>query len=496
MAFFDDPEWMLLHIRHCSVVADDTGMSELVITNDSRAEHDVRMNTRTLGSSIVTTGEQVAAAAAAQAQAEFDADVPQTPAIQYQPTVKHTDRNKKGKAQIKTIKWKDVPTPPLGEESPFVKKDVASQQAKKKRKSLLSMQMESVTKVPSNPFHHFAKCDGELHRGAIPTHSVEIHIPMCTNRTSPIPITVLASCTVRDAIGFIMYKYTRESRKPLLREDLKAYCLRIYEDGEIDMEFPPLDLKENLVKFDFGMLAFTEANYQAAAKKPTHVVTVQMPGSGFSRIQVESSEILMKDLLSRILKKRRIFRTGHEYVLERQGRPGKPVNADATLASMRTFEFCLVKENSLQVRDSGSSPQKEAVDETLTSHIYQTYQVTLLHRLRANTDVQLGISGKRLEVDPVTRRSALFSSKEKPLSYDMASIVYCELQEEKGNGRATFKVLHDTGNDFKTHEFEADTDIAKEIVRKVTFILESSMRTERHREVIESQKTKKKVATG
>ena len=43
-----------------------------------------------------------------------------------------------------------------------MKKDVASQQAKKKRKSLLSMQMESVTKVPSNPFHHFAKCDGEV----------------------------------------------------------------------------------------------------------------------------------------------------------------------------------------------------------------------------------------------------------------------------------------------------------------------------------------------
>ena len=50
------------------------------------------------------------------------------------------------------------------------------------------------------------------------------------------------------------------------------------------------------------------------------------------------------------------------------------------------------------------------------------------------------------------------------LSYDMASIVYCELQEEKGNGRATFKVLHDTGNDFKTHEFEADTDIASKFL--------------------------------
>ena len=43
----------------------------------------------------VTTGEQVAAAAAAAVQAELDAEVPQTPAIQYQPTVKHTDRNKK-----------------------------------------------------------------------------------------------------------------------------------------------------------------------------------------------------------------------------------------------------------------------------------------------------------------------------------------------------------------------------------------------------------------
>ena len=36
MAFFDDPEWLLRHIRHCSVVADDTGMYLTVVTWEGR----------------------------------------------------------------------------------------------------------------------------------------------------------------------------------------------------------------------------------------------------------------------------------------------------------------------------------------------------------------------------------------------------------------------------------------------------------------------------
>ena len=46
----------------------------------------------------------------------------------------------------------------------------------------------------------------------------------------------------------------------------------------------------------------------------------------------------------------------------------------------------------------------------------------------------------------------------------MASIVYCEIVEEKTSGRSSFRVLHDTGTDFKTHEFEADTDIASKLL--------------------------------
>ena len=59
-----------------------------------------------------------------------------------------------------------------------------------------------------------------------------------------------------------------------LQEDLKAYCLRIYEDGDVDMEFPPLDVKESIVKFDFPSLAFMEVNALTIPKKPSIVVTV------------------------------------------------------------------------------------------------------------------------------------------------------------------------------------------------------------------------------
>ena len=42
-----------------------------------------------------------------------------------------------------------------------------------------------------------------------------------------------------------------------------------------------------------------------------------------------------------------LFITGQAYNLEKQGELNIPIDLDATLASMDTLEFCLVRENSM-----------------------------------------------------------------------------------------------------------------------------------------------------
>ncbi|ETE58297.1 hypothetical protein L345_15981, partial [Ophiophagus hannah] len=57
----------------------------------------------------------------------------------------------------------------------------------------------------------------------------------------------------------------------------------------------------------------------------------------------------------------------------------------------------------------------------------------MIHRLRFTTDVQLGISGDKVEVDPVTNQKAStkFWIKQKPISIDSELLCTCDLAEEK-----------------------------------------------------------------
>lgn len=62
---------------------------------------------------------------------------------------------------------------------------------------------------------------------------------------------------------------------------------------------------------------------------------------------VESDHILMRELLEKVLKRRKLRQMkGLEYTLEKQSEPGIPVDLDNPLITMDTLEFCLVRENS------------------------------------------------------------------------------------------------------------------------------------------------------
>ncbi|XP_009987499.1 PREDICTED: target of rapamycin complex 2 subunit MAPKAP1-like, partial [Tauraco erythrolophus] len=131
-----------------------------------------------------------------------------------------------------------------------------------------------------------------------------------------------------------------------------------------------------------------------------------------------------------------LYVSGPQYRLEKQSEPNVPVDLDCTLESQSTLEFCLVRENSSRGEEvSEEDPQIDiaTVQDMLSSHHYKSFKVSMIHRLRFTTDVQLGISGDKVEIDPVTNQKAStkFWIKQKPISIDSELLCACDLVEEK-----------------------------------------------------------------
>lgn len=97
----------------------------------------------------------------------------------------------------------------------------------------------------------------------------------------------------------------------------------------------------------------------------------------------------------------------------------------------------------------------------LSSHHYKSFKISMIHKLRFTTDVQLGtpttprsgeqsvsrrvgvsfttrpvpsgVSGEKVEIDPVTNQKAStkFWIRQKPISIDSDHLCACDLVEER-----------------------------------------------------------------
>lgn len=148
----------------------------------------------------------------------------------------------------------------------------------------------------------------------------------------------------------------------------------------------------------------------------------------------------------------------------------------------------------------------------------------MLSRNRFKNEVQLGISGEKLEIDPLQQKSSKFWSRQKALHYPIEAIASCDILEQK-NTRCVFRIVYSfsfyeqsklnnsqantTGtsiqtpgssaanpwattianttttsdfhlkqtptlqqsSSFKYHDFEANPDVADEIIKKINNIL-------------------------
>ncbi|XP_074149192.1 target of rapamycin complex 2 subunit MAPKAP1 isoform X1 [Sminthopsis crassicaudata] len=494
MAFLDNPTIILAHIRQSHVTSDDTGMCEMVLI-----DHDVDLEkfhpplvpgdngSEMPGSSVETQGYVYAQSVDITSSWDFGIRRRSNTAQR----LERLRKERQNQIKCKNVPWKERNATHSAEElsSLFEKKNFKIKSSCVGKPSLLSVRLEQCPLQLNNPFNEYSKFDGKGHVGTTATKKIDVYLPLHTSQDRLLPMTVvtIAHAKVHDLIGLICWQYTSEGREPKLNDNVSAYCLHIAEDdGEVDTDFPPLDSNEPIHKFGFSTLALVE-KYSSPGLAAKQSLFVRINAAhGFSLIQVDSTKVTMKDILQKALKRRKGSQrgSGPQYRLEKQSEPNVPVDLECTLESQSTLEFCLVRENSSRGEGiSEEDPQTDiaTVQDMLSSHHYKSFKVSMIHRLRFTTDVQLGISGDKVEIDPVTNQKAStkFWIKQKPISIDSDLLCACDLAEEKSPSHAMFKLTYLSNHDYKHLYFESDAATVNEIVLKVNYILESRASTAR-----------------
>lgn len=133
--------------------------------------------------------------------------------------------------------------------------------------------------------------------------------------------------------------------------------------------------------------------------------------------------------------------------------------------------------------------------------LFFLWRVYIVNRVTANTEIHLGISGDKIEIDPVlpSKGASRLLNRQRAESHPMDNIAACNICDHKGN-KTTFTLIYslnssfsDSSNGnyyqllidfiniyiiflllvtFKKHEFEAETTVADNIVEKINHILE------------------------
>ncbi|XP_076276545.1 SAPK-interacting protein 1 isoform X2 [Lasioglossum baleicum] len=345
------------------------------------------------------------------------------------------DLEKKKAAKV-TVKWENNPAISLTEQSElFQRKDFRKKTGQgTKRHSLLSEQLEKCPNLPQNPFMEYAKFDGSA-QVDIPIRKYRIFMCMLPkeHRMYPLQVIVVATAKVLEFIGLICYKYANEHPDHPLKDDITRYGLYFTEDdGEVDWDLPCLDPRETISKFEFTTLGLTEM--KASDRARHNMIT-------------------------------RIETIDEESFIEKQNKEQQEVAED--LAKME-----------------GHTTAMEAP-------LYQSYRVYIINKVRTKTEIYLGISGEKIEINPIItgKGAGRFWNRQRAVSYQIDNIAWCEITETKGS-KTIFTLVYTphsstsenilvSSGQFKSHEFEADSITGEEIVRKINHILELHSSTSR-----------------
>uniref|UniRef100_A0A3Q3JKF0 Target of rapamycin complex 2 subunit MAPKAP1 n=1 Tax=Monopterus albus TaxID=43700 RepID=A0A3Q3JKF0_MONAL len=465
MAFLDNPAIILAHIRQSHVTSDDTGMCEMVLIDQDVDLEKCQLalvpgssscgSTGSLseGGSSVTDGHACDLSQSMDITSSWDFGIRRRSNTAQR--LERLRKERQNQIKCKNIQWKERTSSQSVEDlgSLFEKRDFKDRLRTTGTKSTLSLRLEQCPQQLNNPFNEYSKFDGKGHIGTTATKKIDVYLSMqmAQEKVHPMTVVTIANARVHDLIGLICWQYTSEGREPKLNDNVNAYCLHIAEDdGEVDTDFPPLDSNEPIHKFGFSTLALVE-KYSSPGLTSRQSLFVRINAAhGFSLIPVDSLKVTMKEILQKALKKRKGSQKGSGSRGEESSEEDPPIDLTT-------------------------------VQDMLSSHHYKSFKISMIHKLRFTTDVQLGISGEKVEIDPVTNQKAStkFWIRQKPISIDSDHLCACDLVEERSPSHAIFKLTYLSSHDYKPLYFESDAATVNEIVLKVNYILESRTSTSR-----------------
>lgn len=297
--------------------------------------------------------------------------------------------------------------------------------------SRLAKQLTESSRQCHNKYFQYARFDG-THQNAS-TKKIKIFMTMlpADQRNYPMEVFVISTAKIQEFIGLICYKSS------IVHADVQLLSIENYglyiteEDGEIDFEFPPLDLREPCSKFCFSHLSLV-------VRKPA------------------------------------------------DSRP------DARAMSM-TSEVESIFQESLDASTKQTEDLAKMLGHTtmMEAPLYRSYRVRMVIKGFFKAEIQLGVSGEKLEIDPIQPQHSFWTSRQKAISYCMDSIAWCELTNQTSAYNATIRIVYSvtspqevhqskagtmmaiqTSTNFKHYDFVTNAVDAREIVQKINNIIE------------------------
>lgn len=451
MATYNNKHWLLSHVRNSFIATDDTGLCEAIMLSEDMpsqyaAAHRANALAQQQQQRAVQTQPTTATAsssASSPSPSPSPSQLPNTandtavvdffcyPGLDHSDdednypeahsydiqmehggfihrsnTAQKLDKMKlasKRAAKIKNVKCLDpVPASQLNSSTAtitdsnanelnalFVRKaDFVEATSKAPPSRALADQLARHPRQPQNAFQAYARFDGSGQRSSL-TKTIRVFLTMLPPalRNYPLQMCVLETARIQEFIGLICYRATVEHAGLQLLQSVRCYALHITEeDGEVDADFPPLDPQEPCAKFSFSHLSLVE---RRAADVRQDARTMSL-----------SSEVeALQDTL-----------------LE-----------DAAAASAQQSEALR--------RMLGHTTKMEAP-------MYRSYQLQISRKGFFRTDIQLGISAEKLEIDPVQQHNSRFWSHQKAISHSMDAVVWCEITDEPSPSRAVVKIVY------------------------------------------------------
>lgn len=121
--------------------------------------------------------------------------------------------------------------------------------------SALTLALKAKDKKPENPLQRFVTLSG---KGDPNPLYIKIYTPLSSKSTRPIEVLLRKTTddstkvTVAEGIGLALWRYVEEGLEPPIpveKMNVNRWVLRMYEDGEVDYEFPALTRAKAITDF-------------------------------------------------------------------------------------------------------------------------------------------------------------------------------------------------------------------------------------------------------